>query len=96
VDTASYSSDVRGKYEGFLITDSPIRLGSAELGTGAYGFGFGCDGRVNIFDLGGKQVLSVGTNKDDGLKGARPLMMTKGADGVRLYRGKNYVRINPK
>src|SRR5215470_923634 len=41
VDTSGYSSDIRGRYEGFLITDSPISLGGAELGTGAYGFGFG-------------------------------------------------------
>jgi hypothetical protein len=93
VDTSGYSSDVRGKYEGFLITDSPISLGGAELGTGAYGFGFASDGKVNIFDVGGKQILSTESKKDDGLKGPRPLMMTKAADGVRLYKGKNYVTI---
>src|SRR5215469_13932362 len=96
VDTSGYSSDIRGRYEGFLITDSPISLGGAELGTGAYGFGFGSDGKVNIFDVGGKQILSAATNKDEGLKGPRPLMMTKSADGLRLYKGKSYVTISLK
>src|SRR5262249_52408952 len=93
VGTSGHSGAIRGRYEGFLITDSSIRVGGAELGTGAYGFGFGSDGKVNIFDVGGKQVLSATTNKDDGLKGPRPLMMTKNADGVRLYKGKSYVTI---
>jgi hypothetical protein len=96
VDTSGYSSDVRGKYEGFLITDSPISLGGVPLGTGAYGFGFGSDGKVNIFDIGGTRVLSIESKKDDGLKGPRPLMMTKTTEGVRLYRGKSYLTIAPK
>src|SRR5215467_14659820 len=33
VDTSGYSSDIRGRYEGFLITDTPIKVGNAELGT---------------------------------------------------------------
>ena len=96
VDTSGYSSDVRGKYEGFLITDSPIRVGGVSLGTGAYGFGFGSDGKVNIFDVGGQQVLSTESKKDDSLKGPRPLMMTKTGEGVRLYRGKSYLTIAAK
>ena len=94
VDTSGYASDIRGRYEGFLITDTPIKLGRANLGTGAYGFGFSAaGGKVNIYDVGGKQILSTESTKDDGLKGARPLMMTKAADGVRLYRGKSYVSV---
>ena len=96
VDTSGYSSDIRGRYEGFLITDSPISLGGADLGTGAYGFGFAADGKVNIFDVGGKQVQSATANKDEGLKGPRPLMMAKGPDGLRLYKGRNYVTITPR
>jgi len=45
VDTSGYAADVREKYQGFLITDSPIRIGGSELGSGAYGFGFSNDGR---------------------------------------------------
>jgi|ERR1700733_2789625 hypothetical protein len=91
VDTSGYSSEVRGKYEGFFITDSPIKLGGSDLSVGAYGFGFTADGKVNIFDVGGKQVMSAEAHKDTDLKRPRPLMMVKGPDGVRLYDGRNYV-----
>jgi hypothetical protein len=44
VDTSGYSTEVRAKYQGFLITESTIRIGDKELGAGAYGFGFSGDG----------------------------------------------------
>ncbi len=56
VDTSGYSSDIRAKYEGFLITDSTISVGGSELATGAYGFGFSNDGKLNILDLAGNQI----------------------------------------
>jgi len=93
VDTSGYAADVRAKYEGFLITDSPITINGRELGTGAYGFGFSNDGKMQILDLAGNPVLSTSTTKDSQLKRPRPLMMTKAADGVRFYNGKDYVTI---
>jgi hypothetical protein len=96
VDTSGYAADVRAKYEGFFITDSPIKINGSDLGTGAYGFGFGADGKMQILDLSGNQVLSVSTTRDSELKRPRPLMMTKAADGVRFYNGKDYVTITAK
>lgn len=96
VDTSGYAADVRAKYEGFLITDSPISINGSELGTGAYGFGFSNDGKMQILDLAGNQILSVSTTKDSALKRPRPLMMTKADDGVRFYSGKDYVVIAAK
>jgi hypothetical protein len=93
VDTSGYSSEIRASYEGFLITDSPIKVGGSELGTGAYGFGFSSEGKMNIFDVGGKQILTVESHKDQELKRPRPLMMLKAADGIRLYDGRNYVTL---
>lgn len=93
VDTSGYSSDVRGTYEGFFITDSPITIGGSQLETGAYGFGFSSDGKMNIFDVGGQKLMSVDANKDQALKRPRPLMMTMTADGLRLYHGRNYVTV---
>lgn len=96
VDTSGYAADVRAKYEGFLITDSPITVGGSKLGTGAYGFGFTNDGKLNILDLAGNQILSVSTMKDSAMKRPRPLMMTNAAGGVRLYNGKDYALIAVK
>lgn len=93
VDTSGYAADIRAKYEGFFITDSPIKINGSDLGVGAYGFGFSQDGKMQILDLAGNQTLSVSTTKDSALTRPRPLMMTKAADGLRFYNGKDYVTI---
>jgi hypothetical protein len=92
VDTSGYSTEIQGKYEGFLITDSPVRIGGKLLNTGAYGFGFS-KAALNIFDLGSKQILSVKLLEDAGMTRPRPLMMTGEAKGIRLYKGKTYALI---
>ena len=96
VDTSGYAVDVRAKYEGFFITDSPIQINGTDLNVGAYGFGFSSEGKLQILDLAGNQILSTTTTKDNELKRPRPLMMTKDADGLRFYNGKDYVTIAPK
>ncbi len=96
VDTAGYAADVRAKYEGFFITDSPIKIGGNDLSVGAYGFGFSSDGKMHILDLAGNEVLSTTTTKDNELKRPRPLMMAKAGDGLRFYNGKDYVVVSSK
>jgi hypothetical protein len=96
VDTSGYSADIRAKYEGFLITDSAVAISGSDLGTGAYGFGFTDNGKMNVFDLAGNEVLSVSSTKDSALKRPRPLMMTKAGNELRLYSGKDYVVIGFK
>jgi hypothetical protein len=93
VDTSGYAADVREKYEGFLITDSVIRINGSELPTGAYGFGFSNDGKLNILDLGGKEILSISTKKDGQLARPRPLTMIKSGNEIRLYSRRDYVVI---
>ena len=96
VDTSGYSSDVRAKYEGFLITDLNISINDQELGVGAYGFGFTDDGRFNVMDISGKQILSTAAAQDSNLRRPRPLMMVQTPDGVRLYSGRSYVTIRAR
>jgi hypothetical protein len=96
VDTSGYSTEVRAKYIGFLITDQPITVGGTNLGTGAYGFGFSDDGMVNVFDVSGAKIASGKASKDADIKRPRPLMMSKGADGLRLYAGRSYAIIAVK
>src|SRR5436305_5209702 len=61
VDTSGYAADVRAKYEGFLITDSVIKINGVALGVGAYGFGFSDAGKLSVLDLAGNEILSVST-----------------------------------
>jgi len=96
VDTSGYSADVREKYVGFLITDSEITLNGESLPAGAYGFGFGTEGKLTVMDLAGKNLLSVPITNDKEMRRPRPLMMSADAGGVRLYNGRNYVVIAAK
>ena len=96
VDTSGYAADVRAKYEGFLITDSPIWINKTELAVGAYGFGFSNDGKLNILDLAGKEILSVSISSDNSMKRPRPLFMSKSGDEVRLYSGRQYAVFGAK
>lgn len=93
VDTSGYSADVRAKYVGFLITDSPITLNGTSLAPGAYGFGFATEGKMTVMDLSGKDLFSVAVTNDKALRRPRPLMMAADPGGVRLYSGKDYVVI---
>ncbi len=94
VDTSGYSTDVQAKYQGFIVTDSPVRVGGSMLATGAYGFGFTSDGWLHVMDVGGRRVLSVRTRNDDRMQRPRPLMMTDARGGVRLYSGRSFVLIS--
>jgi hypothetical protein len=93
VDTSGYSAEVRAKYEGFFITDSPIKVNGESLPTGAYGFGFSNDGKMRVMDIAGNDVLSVSSTNDKALKRPRPLMMTASEEGIRFYSRRDYVVI---
>ena len=93
VDTSGYSADVRAKYEGFFITDSPIKVNGESLPTGAYGFGFSNDGKMRVMDIAGNDVLLVSSTNDKDLRRPRPLMMTASGDGSRVYSRRDYVVI---
>jgi hypothetical protein len=96
VDTSGYAADVRARYEGFFITDSPIKINGSDLGVGAYGFGFSGDGKMQILDLAANAILVVTSNKDAEMKRPRPLMMAIATDGLRFYNGKDYVVITAR
>lgn len=93
VDTSGYSTEISGKYEGFFITDSPVKIGGKTLSTGAYGFGFSAGNKLHVFDLSSKEILSAVTLNDKEMKRPRPLMMSVAADGVRFYKGKNFALV---
>ena len=96
VDTSGYSSDVRAKYQGFFIADSPVTVGGQKLETGAYGFGFTDDGHLNILDIGGRRVLSAPATKDTKIQRPRPILITVDAGEVRFYSGRDYAVINTR
>lgn len=96
VDVSGYSTDISGVYEGFFITDSPVKFGKKKLKIGAYGIGFSKSGSAKVFDLSGKLIFQTKSTKDPDLRRPRPLMMQLDKTGVRLYKGRDYVLISPR
>lgn len=96
VDTSGYSSEVRAKYQGFFINDTPVTVGGRMLPVGAYGFGFTGNGRIRIFDVSGRQVLTAPAAKDARMQRPRPLMFSTDYGDVRLYSGRDYAVIGAR
>jgi hypothetical protein len=66
------------------------------LPTGAYGFGFTGNGRLNVFDVSGRRILSAPAAKDTRMQRPRPLMFTTEYGDVRLYSGRDYAVISAR
>jgi hypothetical protein len=91
VDNSGYASEIRAKIEGFWATDIPVRIGGRSLTVGVYPFGVTKEGTLNIYDLAGTLRFSVKTLRDTALRDPRPLTMVQAGDGIRVYRGRDYV-----
>ncbi len=91
VDNSGYATETRARIEGFWATDVPLRIGGMNLAVGVYPFGVSADGVLNIYDLAGALRFSVKTAKDTSLLNPRPLAMVIASDGIRFYRGRDYV-----
>jgi hypothetical protein len=93
VDNSGYAQEIRDKIEGFWATDVPVRLGGRNLAVGVYPFGVTREGVLNVYDLAGTLLFSVKTSRDATLRNPRPLAMIMNDDGIRFYRGRDYVPV---
>lgn len=91
VDTSGYATSITEKYQGFLITEAKISIEGSSLDVGAYGFGITKDGKFNVMNIAGTDVLSVDSKTDDKLAHPVPLKLEKEGSDYRLYAGKKYV-----
>jgi hypothetical protein len=93
VDNSGYSSGIREKYQGYLITEVPVELAGKPLKPGAYGFGFLDENKFVVMDLGANDVLNGASAKDAEMKRPVPLQIVGARDGekYRLYHGREYV-----
>src|SRR5215469_4832245 len=57
VDSSGYSSDLRQKYQAYLITEVVLEIGGQKLSPGAYGVGFLKDNQFVAMDLGGHDLF---------------------------------------
>lgn len=94
VDTSGYSTGVAAKYQAYLITEVPIKIGGHSLVAGAYGIGFIANDKFVVTDLGAHDVFIVSSLNDAELKRPMPLeFLADGANGFRLYAGRKYVTV---
>lgn len=95
VDTSGYSTGVAAKYQAYLFTEVPIKIGGHSLAVGAYGIGFIANDKFIVTDLGAHDVFTVASMNDAGLKRPMPLQFTADPSaGFRLYAGRRYVTIS--
>ena len=92
VDNSGYSTGIREKYQAYLLTEVPLRIGGQTLKPGAYGMGFLEGGKFVVLDLGASDILQVSSERDSELKRPVPLAVMAIAGGkYRLYMGRDFV-----
>ena len=94
VDTSGYASDVQEKYEFYLVTEGPLRIGTTVLPPGAYGGGLH-GGHFLIMDLGGHTLAQGPTQDLPASVRPRPLqLLTTAADAATLCLRRQCVAMN--
>jgi len=93
VDASGYSTGIKEKYQGLLITEVKLSVGGSALPPGQYGFGFIADNKLVVMDVANNDVLSVAYETDAALQHAVPLKLVEDGDGYKLYAGKKWVAI---
>lgn len=93
VESSGYSSGIREKYQGYLLTEVALIIGGQTLKPGAYGFGFLDGGKFVVMDLGANDVLQMASQRDADIKHPTPLQIlaSPNAGAYRLYAGRNFV-----
>jgi len=93
VDSSGYSTGIKERYQGYLISEVTLEIGGQTLKAGAYGFGFLAGGKFVAMDVGANDVLQGSSQHDAEMKRPMPLQFTAApAEGTyRLYAGRDYV-----
>ena len=96
VDSSGYSSGIREKYQGYLITEVALNFGGQTVQPGAYGFGFLNGGKFVVMDLGAHDVIQAASQHDAELKRPVPLQIAAAlaAGTYRLYAGRDFVEFH--
>lgn len=97
VDSSGYSSSIREKYQGYLISEVPLEIGGQSLKPGAYGFGLLEGAKFLVMDLGANDALQAACQRDLEIKRPVPLQIvpSSNAGSYRLYGGRDYVEFHP-
>ena len=100
IDTTGYSSQIKQKYMGMVITEGAVSVCSVPLNVGSYGFGLepaatgSGDAKFHLYNQAGETVGDCAAKKDSAVKQPKPLnaVLSKEA-GARLYLGRYYLEL---
>ena len=98
IDTTGYSSKIKTKYTGFLITEATISFGGTKLGVGSYGFGLDApaapstaDASWKIYNIAGDKLGEGTAKRDDTIKQPKPLGVATDKTGPAKVQFGKYV-----
>jgi hypothetical protein len=96
VDSSGYSTQIRQKYQGYLLSEVSLEIQGHSLPAGAYGVGFVSGGKFVVMDLGAHDVIQVDSSHDAEIKRPVPLQIigAQAAGRYRLYFGRDFVELN--
>jgi hypothetical protein len=101
IDTTGYSTQIKQKYIGMLITEMPISVCGIAVGVGSYGFGLDrpaptstADAPFKVYNQAGEKLGECAAKKDDSIKQAKPLAtITPQGGPAKVYLGKYVIEI---
>jgi hypothetical protein len=98
VDSSGYSTGLKVKYQGYLLSESTLTINGKTLPAGAYGFGFLANNDFVVMDLGAHDVLHTLSRTDAAMTRPRPLIIVAGKQPgtYRLYEGRSFVSLRRK
>src|SRR5579859_1174867 len=104
IDTAGYSSQIKQKYIGMLITERRISVCGKAVDVGSYGFGLDRpaarskdDAKFHLYNQAGTEVTSCSAPYDAAIKIPRPLQVSVSKDGSAwLVLGRYKVKLVPE
>jgi hypothetical protein len=101
IDTTGYSSQIKAKYTGMLITETSVSVCGTTVGVGSYGFGLdrpaspsNGDATFKIYNQAGEKLGECAAKKDDSIKAPKPLAVATDKTGpAKLELGKYFIEI---
>jgi hypothetical protein len=92
VDSSGYSTAIKEKYQGYLLSEVNLEIGGQSLKPGAYGFGF-VGGKFILMDLAANNLIEAAGQRDAEMKRPVPLQVlaSSNAGSDRLYVGRDYI-----
>jgi hypothetical protein len=101
IDTTGYSSQIKQKYIGMVITEGTVSVCGVSLSVGSYGFGLekpaassSEDAKFFLYNQAGDKVGDCAAKKDNALKQPKPLGVVLSKEGgARLYLGRYFLEL---